>query len=82
MLILAMPLRPWLKWSIAFCFIGIYCPAYVLHFESAGKLDVPRWTVQILALSNIFGALLVLGLPVVVYYGQLHILASTTYSWR
>ena len=70
-LILAVPLRFWFKWLIALCFIGIYCLIYILFSEHTSILDVPRLTVQILALSNIFGALLILGLPVVIYSGQL-----------
>ena len=70
-LILAVPLRFWFKWLIAFCFIGLYCLIYILFSEHTPIVDVPRLTVQILALSNIFGALLILGLPVVIYSGQL-----------
>ena len=61
----------WFKWLIALCFIGLYCLIYILFSEHTPILDVPRLTVQILALSNIFGALLILGLPVVIYSGQL-----------
>ena len=70
-LILALPLRFWFKWVIAFCFIGLYCLVYILFSEHTFIVDVPRLTVQLLALSNIFGALLILGLPVVIYSGQL-----------
>ena len=70
-LILAVPLSFSFKWMKAFCFIGVYCIVYILLSEHKSILEVPRLTVQILALSNIFGALLILGLPVVVYSGQL-----------
>ena len=70
-LILAVPLRFWFKWSIAFCFIGLYCLIYIMFSEHTSILNVPGLTVQILALSNIFGTLLILGLPLVMYSGEL-----------
>lgn len=66
-LILAVPIRGWIKWSIAISFIAVYSIAYLFLSESAALIEIPTFTKQILAVSNIVGALLILGLPMGLY---------------
>jgi class 3 adenylate cyclase len=66
-LILAVPIRGWIKWSIAISFIAVYSTAYLLLAEIAAVIEIPTLTKQILGVSNIVGALLILGLPMGLY---------------
>ena len=66
-LIIAVPLKIWLKLSLALSFIGIYCLFYLLFSESKPIFEIPSITENILGLSNIFGSLLVLGMPMGMY---------------
>ena len=66
-LIIAVPLKIWLKLSLALSFIGIYCLFYLLFSESKPIYEIPSITENILGLSNIFGSLLVLGMPMGMY---------------
>ena len=66
-LIIAVPLKIWLKLSLALSFIGIYCFFYLLFSESKPIFEIPSITENILGLSNIFGSLLVLGMPMGMY---------------
>lgn len=66
-LTLAVPIRGWTKWSIAISFIAVYSLAYLFLSESAAVIEIPTLTEQILAVSNIVGALLILGLPMGLY---------------
>lgn len=70
-LLLAVPIRFWVKWSIAVCFTGLYCFAYLKLAYITPLVELPELTTQILALSNILGALLILGLPMLLYSTQL-----------
>ena len=66
-LIIAVPLKIWLKLSLALSFIGIYCLFYLLFSGSKPIFEIPSITENILGLSNIFGSLLVLGMPMGMY---------------
>ena len=66
-LIIAVPLKIWLKLSLALSFIGIYCLFYLLFSENKPIFEIPSITENILGLSNIFGSLLVLGMPMGMY---------------
>ncbi len=66
-LLLAVPLRLDIKCPIAICFIILYCYAYLTLRGAEPMVLLPEATVQVLGLSNIFGALLILGLPMGLY---------------
>ena len=66
-LIIAVPLKTWFKLSLALSFIGVYCLFYLLFSENKPIYEIPSITENILGLSNIFGSLLVLGMPMGMY---------------
>ena len=66
-LLLAVPIRNWIKWPIAVSFIGIYSFAHLFLSGSQPFFDIPAITKDVLAISNIIGALLILGLPMGLY---------------
>ena len=66
-LIIAVPLKIWLKLSLALSFIGVYCLFYLFFSENKPIFEIPSITENILGLSNIFGSLLVLGMPMGMY---------------
>ena len=55
------------KLSLALSFIGVYCLFYLLFSENKPIYEIPSITENILGLSNIFGSLLVLGMPMGMY---------------
>ena len=66
-LLLAVPIRDWIKWPIAVSFIGIYSIAFLFLSGSQPVFDIPAITKNVLAISNMIGALLILGLPMGLY---------------
>ena len=66
-LILAVPLKIWIKTSFAVIFIGLYCIMFLLFSNHESIYAIPHITEKILGLSNIFGSLLVLGIPMGMY---------------
>lgn len=67
MLLLAVPIRDWIKWPIAVAFIGIYSISFLFLSESQPVFDIPAKTKNVLAISNMIGALLIFGLPMGLY---------------
>ena len=66
-LLLAVPISNRIKWPIAICFIGVYSLAYLFLSGSQPVFEIPALTRDVLAISNIIGALLILGLPIGLY---------------
>ena len=66
-LILAVPLKIWIKTTFAIIFIGLYCIMFLLFSNHESIYAIPHITEKILGLSNIFGSLLVLGIPMGMY---------------
>ena len=66
-LLLAVPISNRIKWPIAICFIGVYSLAYLFLSGSQPVFEIPALTRDVLAISNIIGALLILGLPMGLY---------------
>ena len=60
-LLLAVPISNRIKWPIAICFIGVYSLAYLFLSGSQPVFEIPALTRDVLAISNIIGALLILG---------------------
>ena len=59
--LLAVPISNRIKWPIAICFIGVYSLAYLFLSGSQPVFEIPALTRDVLAISNIIGALLILG---------------------
>ena len=66
-LIIAVPLKIGFKSSLALIFVGIYCTMFLFLSDNKPLYEIPSITEKILGLSNIFGSLLVLGLPMGMY---------------
>ena len=66
-LIIAVPIKLKIKLGLALAFIGIYCLMFIFFSDIKPLYEISSITENILGLSNIFGSLLVLGLPMGMY---------------
>ena len=66
-LIIAVPLKIGFKSSLALIFIGVYCAMFLFLSDNRPIYEISSITENILGLSNIFGSLLVLGMPMGMY---------------
>ena len=66
-LIIAVPLKIGFKSSLALIFVGVYCAMFLFLSDNRPKYEISSITENILGLSNIFGSLLVLGMPMGMY---------------
>ena len=66
-LIIAVPIKLKIKLGLALAFIGVYCLMFIFFSDIKPLYEISSITENILGLSNIFGSLLVLGLPMGMY---------------
>ena len=66
-LLIAVPIRPVIKWSVAVSFIVLYIIMFFTAPTIPPLVAVDLWVVQIIAISNITGSLFLLGLPMAMY---------------
>ena len=66
-LIIAVPIKLNIKLGLALAFIGVYCLMFIFFSNIKPLYEISSITENILGLSNIFGSLLVLGLPMGMY---------------
>ena len=66
-LIIAVPLKMGFKSSLALIFVGVYCAMFLFLSDNRPIYEISSITENILGLSNIFGSLLVLGMPMGMY---------------
>ena len=66
-LIIAVPIKLKIKLGLALAFIGVYCLMFIFFSNIKPLYEISSITENILGLSNIFGSLLVLGLPMGMY---------------
>ena len=66
-LIIAVPLKIGFKSSLALIFVGVYCAMFLFLSDNRPIYEISSITENILGLSNIFGSLLVLGMPMGMY---------------
>ncbi len=66
-LLIAVPLRGWIKWSWASVFLLIDVLMFVFVSESQPLISAIPGVIQFLAVSNIVGSLFLLGLPMAMY---------------
>ena len=66
-LIIAVPIKLNIKLGLALAFIGVYCLMFIFFSDIKPLYEISSITENILGLSNIFGSLLVLGLPMGMY---------------
>ena len=66
-LIIAVPIKLKIKLGLALAFIGVYCLMFIFFSDIKPLYEISSITENILGLSNIFGSLLVLGMPMGMY---------------
>ena len=66
-LIIAVPIKLKIKLGLALAFIGLYCLMFIFFSDIKPLYEISSITENILGLSNIFGSLLVLGMPMGMY---------------
>ena len=66
-MIIAVPIKLKIKLGLALAFIGVYCLMFIFFSDIKPLYEISSITENILGLSNIFGSLLVLGLPMGMY---------------
>ena len=66
-LIIAVPIKLNIKLGLALAFIGVYCLMFIFFSDIKPLYEISSITENILGLSNIFGSLLVLGMPMGMY---------------
>ena len=66
-LLIAVPLRGWIKWSWASVFLLIDVLMFVFVSESQPLISATPGVIQFLGISNILGSLFLLGLPMAMY---------------
>ena len=66
-LLIAVPLRGWIKWSWASVFLLIDVLMFVFVSESQPLISATPGVIQFLGVSNIVGSLFLLGLPMAMY---------------
>ena len=66
-LLIAVPIRAVIKWSVAVSFIVLYIIIFFTAPTIPPLVAVDLWVVQIKAISNITGSLFLLGLPMAMY---------------
>ena len=66
-LLIAVPLRGWIKWSWASAFLLIDVLMFLFVSESQPLISATPGVIQFLGVSNILGSLFLLGLPMAMY---------------
>ena len=66
-LLIAVPIRALIKWSVAISFMLLYIIMFFTVPAIQPLIAVDLWVVQIIAISNITGSLFLLGLPMAMY---------------
>ena len=66
-LLIAVPLRGWIKWSWASVFLLVDVLMFVFVSESQPLISATPGVIQFLGVSNIVGSLFLLGLPMAMY---------------
>ena len=66
-LLIAVPIRALIKWSVAISFMLVYIIMFFTVPAIQPLIAVDLWVVQIIAISNITGSLFLLGLPMAMY---------------